>query len=170
MRSVQFLRHEVEESWMRTHALRRSMVVVLIGCVLSGGCTRSTLKDRVAGPSGGASSSTTAEPSGGATSTTAGGSTTSGPGSTTGSSTASSTAPGNVITLDQGRPGSVLLPDGARVTVPEGAVTSPTAQLRLAGDAAGTHTVAVDGTIQGAAEVRLPAGTTDPARQSFVLV
>ena len=62
------------------------------------------------------------------------------------------------------------LPDGARVTVPAGAVTSPTAQLRLDGDAAAGYTVSVDGTIQGAAEVRIPAGTTDPARQSFMLV
>ena len=39
---------------MRTHSLRRAMVVVLIGCVLVGGCTRSTLEDQVGPPSGGA--------------------------------------------------------------------------------------------------------------------
>ena len=60
---------------MRTHSLRRAMVVVLIGCVLVGGCTRSTLEDQVGPPSGGASSSTSVAPPGTGGSSTTGGST-----------------------------------------------------------------------------------------------
>ena len=49
-------------------------------------------------------------------------------------------------------------------------MTSPTATLRLDADGAGGYVVGVDGTVEGATEVRIPAGSTDPATQSFVLV
>lgn len=152
---------------MRTHSLRRATVVLLIGCVLVGGCTRSTLEDQV-GPSGGASSSTSEAPPGtGGSSTTTGGSTSSAPST---SVPATSAPAANVATIERGKPGSVQLPDGARVTVPAGAVTSPSAVVRLDPDGAGGYVVAVEGTVEGATEVRIPAGSTDPATESFLLV
>jgi hypothetical protein len=153
---------------MRTHSLRRAMVVVLIGCVLVGGCTRSTLRDQVGPPSGGASSSTSVAPPGTGGSSTTGGSTPSSGPST--SAPATSAPAANVATLDRDQPGSVQLPDGARVAVPADAVTSPTATLRLDADGVGGYVVAVEGTVEGATEVRIPAGSTDPATQSFMLV
>src|SRR4051794_9743618 len=118
---------------MSVRALRRSTSVVLIACVLFGGCTRSTLDDQVGRPSGAATATSQNGSAGGPGST---GSTLPAGVPTTASTTA---APGNVVGLNQGQAGAAQLPDGARVSVPAGAVTSPKAQVRLDGIGAGQY-------------------------------